>query len=126
MPSTSAAGCPGSRNARYVIAWRRARWRMRCHVRSFPPLSSGSSRSDFSHRMRMGQRLNPFLIDERAVPQLEVEQAPDAIAAFGAAGRVIGEQAVDRLRIENSPLARAAVEEHVARDAVPAAARPVG
>src|SRR3954462_650513 len=105
MPSTSAAGCPGSRNARYVIAWRRARWRMRCHVRSFPPLSSGSSRSDFSHRMRMGERLDSFLVDKGAVPEFEVEQAPQAVAAFRAARRVVDEQSIDGLGIDQPALA---------------------
>src|SRR3712207_7675552 len=35
------------------MSWRRARWRIRCHVRSLPPLSSGSSRLAFSQRMFM-------------------------------------------------------------------------
>src|SRR6476620_9991065 len=89
IKSTSAAGRPGSANARYVIWWRRARWRSRCQVRSLPPVSSGGSRSDFSHRMRMGQRLHSFVVDVGAVPELEVQQAPDSIAAVGAALRVI-------------------------------------
>src|SRR3954470_11953013 len=109
MPSTSAAGCPGSRNARYVIAWRRARWRMRCHVRSFPPLSSGSSRSDFSHRMRMGERLNPFLIDEGAMPEFEVEETPQTVAAFRAAGGVVAQETIDGWWIDESALARTAI-----------------
>jgi hypothetical protein len=49
--------------------------------------------------------LNPFLVDERAVPELEVQQAPDAIAAFGPAGRVIGQQPFDGRRIDDPPLA---------------------
>src|SRR3954471_6573473 len=104
MPSTSAAGWPGSLNARYVISWWRARWRMRCHVRSLPPLSSGSSRSDFSQSMRIGERLNSFLIDERAVPELEVEEAPETIAGVGASGGMVDEQAFDGCRIDQPAL----------------------
>src|SRR6266446_10312311 len=105
MPSTLAAGVSGSAKARYVISWRCARWRIRCHVRSLPPLSSGSSRSDFSHRMRMGKRLNSFVVDERAVPQFEVDEAPEAIAAVGGAGRVRAQQRVHGVRLEKPALA---------------------
>src|SRR5207249_9217907 len=102
-----------------------ARWRIRCHVRSLPPLSSGSNRSVFNHRMRMGQRLYPFVVDERAVPELEVQEAPDSVAAFGAALGVIAQQAIDGRGIDDAALARARIEEHVARDAVPAATGPL-
>src|SRR5215471_1352724 len=99
---------------------------MRFHVRSLPPLSSGSSRSDFSHRIRMGKRLNPFLIDERAVPEFEVEEAPEAITAVGVTVRVIAQQLIDRSDLEKPPFAGAAVEEHLAYDAVPVAFHPCG
>src|SRR5438046_2559803 len=75
--------------------------------------------------MRMGQRLYSFVVDERAVPELEVQEAPDSVAAFGAALGVIAQQAIDGRGIDDAALARARVEEHVARDAVPAAARPL-
>src|SRR5262245_48522348 len=118
MPSTCAAGVPGAANARYVMSWRRARWRIRCQVRSLPPLSSGSSRSDFSHRMRMRKRLNSFAIDEGAVPQLEVDEAPEAVAAVDRAGGVRAQKLVDGARLEDAALARAAIEQDVARHAV--------
>src|SRR4051812_40224509 len=99
---------------------------MRCQVRSFPPLSSGSSRSDFSHRMRMGERLNPFLIDEGAMPEFEVEETPQTVTAFRAAGGVVAQETIDGWWIDESALARTAIEEDIANDAVPAGARPAG
>src|SRR5215471_19625920 len=99
---------------------------MRFHVRSLPPLSSGSSRSDFSQSMRMGKRLNPFLIDERSVPELEVEEAPEAISAVGVTQSVIAQQPIDRMDLNKPAFTGAAIEEDLARDAVPAAFHPFG
>src|SRR5688500_6973678 len=103
------------------MSCRLARWRIRCHVRSRPPLSSGSSRSDFSQRIRMsgrsgglGERLDAVAVDERAIPELQVHEGPDAIAAFGAAGGVIAQHPVDGGRLEDAALARAAIEQDVA------------
>src|SRR5438034_895241 len=93
------------------------------HGSRFGRFTAGSSRSDFSHRMRMGKRLNSFVVDERAVPQFEVDEAPEAIAAVGGAGRVRAQQRVDGVRLEKPALARAAIEQDLARDAVPRAAR---
>src|SRR5262245_52184690 len=118
MPAASSVGWSGSANERYVISWRRARCRIRCHVRSLPPLSSGSSRSDFSHNIRMGEGLDSFAIDERAVPELEVEERPQPVAAVGAAGRMTTQERVHRGRIDDAALARAAIEEDVAHDPV--------
>src|SRR5438270_1270701 len=117
MPSVAPCASFGPANARYVISCRRAKWRSRFHVRSLPPLSSGSRRSDFSHRMRIvvsrgtlhtaivqggnvGKGLHALPIDERAVPQLQVEKRPDALASVGAAGGVVGEQVMDGLRLD--------------------------
>src|SRR5205823_6199640 len=124
MPEICSGAWPGSANARYVISWCCARWRMRCHVRSLPPLSSGSSRSDFNQRMRIGEYLYPFVVDECPMPELQIQEAPDAIAAVSPAGGVIPQEGVDCLGIDDPALARAAVEEHVARDCVPSASGP--
>jgi hypothetical protein len=40
-------------------------------------------------RRRFGQRLHTVAVDERALPDLEVEKTPDAVGAFGASRRVI-------------------------------------
>src|SRR3954451_22070231 len=106
------------------MSWRRARWRMRCHVRSLPPLSSGSSRSDLSQRMRMRKDLNALLVDERPIPEFEVEEAPQAIGAGSAAGRVVVKKRVDSGRIDDAALARSSIEQDVAQDGVPRAAGP--
>src|SRR3954468_11356057 len=101
------------------MSWRFAKWRIKCHVRSFPPLSSGSSRSDFSQRMRIGECLNTFLVDECAVPELEVQQAPETVTGVGAAGCVIVEETLDCRAIHEPSLAGSAIEQHVSHDAVP-------
>src|SRR5215471_19117876 len=109
MPETAESRwIPSSENDRYVTSCRLARWRSKCHVRRRPPLSSGSSRSDLSHRIftrtSQTQHLDPFFVDERTEPELEVEQAPDAVGAVHAAGRVIAEQAFDATWIDNAAL----------------------
>src|SRR5204863_5498524 len=60
------------------------------------------------------------------MPELEVQEAPDAIAAVRASLGVMAQQAIDRLRIDEAALDRTAVEQHVARNRVPYASRPVG
>src|SRR5579872_5064182 len=132
IPAMCSAGSSGSAKATYVISWRRRRWRMRCHVRSFPPLSSGSSRSAFSQRIRMGygmrrrQMLHAAAVDECAVPKFEIEEAPDAIARVGASGGMVREQVVDRRGIDHAALAGPPVEQDFPRHVVPAAAHPIG
>ena len=130
---------------------RRARWRIRCHVRSLPPLSSGRSRPALSQRIFMvcqsvparlptgsGRRvaayaaaddgaaevLHAVAVNPGAVPEFEIEKAPEHVAALGAAGRVIVEQPRDLHGVEQPALARAPIEQHVADDAVPGSARP--
>ena len=59
------------------------------------------------------------------IPELEVEQAPEAIAAVGACRRRDrASSCCDGRRIDDAALARAPIEQHVARDGVPAAAHP--
>src|SRR5207244_12048824 len=90
------------------------------------PLSSGSSRSDFSQRIRMGKRLHSLSVDKRAMPQLEVDERPDAITALGGSGGVRAQQRVDRVRLEDAALAGAAGQGDGAHGGVPRAARPRG
>jgi hypothetical protein len=51
--------------------------------------------------------LNPLVVDERAVPQLEVEETPDPIAAVGTAVGVIAKQSIDGRWIDDPAVARA-------------------
>src|ERR1041385_7282394 len=102
------------------MSWRFARWRIRCHVRRRPPLSSGRSRSDLSHRIRIGvhclgrrQDLHSLLIDEGAEPELEIEQAPETVGAVDAAARVIAQQLLDGPWISDAAFAGPAIEQHV-------------
>src|SRR5262249_36875958 len=75
---------------------------------------------DFSQRMRMGQRLHAVAVDERAIPELEVEKTPKAIAGVGPARRVIADERFDGDGIDHAALTRSAVEEDLADDSVPA------
>src|SRR5262252_7871103 len=73
-----------------------------------------------------GERLHALPVDERSVPELEVEEAPDAIAAIGGAGRMLAEQRLDGAWIGEAPFTGAPVEQDLGRDRVPCAAGPAG
>src|SRR5262249_7642463 len=106
--------------------------------RSLPPLSSGSNRSDLSHRIFMvdraphgttrwsGQGLDTLSVDQCSIPELEIEEAPDAIPSVGPASCMVGEETVDPGRIDQSSFARAAIEQHISRHAHPCVTRPAG
>src|SRR5258708_33602086 len=97
------------------MSCRSARCRIRCQVRSRPPLSSGRRRSDLSQRMRMvasgrarqapGKRLDTVVVDECPIPELEVQQAPDPIARVDLGTRVIAKQTIDGRWIDDPALA---------------------
>jgi hypothetical protein len=74
--------------------------------------------------MRMGEGLYSFVVDERPVPELEIHQAPDPIAAVGDAPGVVAQELIDGAGIDESPLARTAIEQDIARHTVPSAAHP--
>src|SRR4051812_22304588 len=71
------------------------------------------------------KRLHAFTVDEGAIPEFEIGQRPDGVAAIGAAVAVRVEQLFDGAGVDDAALARGAIEQHVADDAVPGAARPV-
>src|SRR5262245_9436185 len=57
------------------------------------------------------QRLDAVAVDEGAIPELEIEQRPERVAAGTSAGARLIEQPRDRRRPGEAPLARAAIEE---------------
>src|SRR5688572_23561381 len=77
-------------------------------------------------RARLRQRLDAVAIDERPIPELEVEECPDGVAAATETCTMVVEQLLDGARIDDAALARPRVEQNLARDAVPAAANPGG
>src|SRR5215210_9454485 len=72
------------------------------------------------------QRLHALAVDERAIPEFEIQQRPDRVATAAPAGAMIVEQPFDGCRVGDAALARAAVEEDVADHAIPGARRPAG
>ena len=58
-----------------------------------------------------GQPLDTVAVDEGPVPELQVHERPDAIAAFGAAGGVVAQQLIDRGRVDDAALTGTAVEQ---------------
>ena len=70
------------------------------------------------------QRLDAAPIDERAIPQLEVDQAPDARRRRPPGPRCAAISRSTRGRVDDAALAAARIEQHVTRDIVPRAAHP--
>src|SRR3954467_6091296 len=127
---------------------------MTCHVRSLPPLSSGSSRFALSQRMFMtaispgraapgtscrrpqasrfgrnrqplaGQSLHALSVDVRAVPELEIEETPEGIATRGLAGGVRIEKPFDGCRLDDAALTASGVEQYVPRHVPPCPLHP--
>ena len=127
------------------MSCRAARWRIRCHVRSLPPLSSGSSRPAFSQRIftlaisyavacsrsagveagpKAGSVWTPspsmkVRYQSSRLSRLQIASPPSAAPAAWAA---ISRSTADRL--DDAALTAARVEQHVARDGAPLAAHP--
>src|SRR5688500_18693842 len=74
----------------------------------------------------VGKRLNAVAVDERAVPEFQVHERPDGVAAGPPPGTVLVEQRLDSRRVDQSALAGAPIEQDLARHVAPAAADPPG
>ncbi len=73
---------------------------------------------------RPRQHLYTLSIDEGPVPQLQVQQAPEDVAALCPARHVVVDQGGHRRAIEEAALAAPAIEEDVAQHLLPSLARP--
>src|SRR5207253_8141896 len=71
------------------------------------------------------ERLDARAVDERAVPELQVHERPDGVPAVDGPVAMPVEHPFDCSWIDQAALARAAIEQHVAHDGLPAAARPL-
>ena len=72
-----------------------------------------------------GKSLDAVAVDERAIPELQVQQRPDRVTTPPNAATMIREQALHRGCIGDAALLRAAIEQHLACDVAPASRDPL-
>src|SRR5215510_15251356 len=72
------------------------------------------------------QRLNALSVDERAEPEFKVHERPDGVACVDGSVPMRIEKALHRGGVDETSLARAAIQQHVANNRLPPIARPLG